>query len=199
MLHETKISIGGGQGNNIEPCDIIANHHLIFIKKNGGSSQLSHLFNQAAVSSRAFKDKEFRNKLRKKVGEDVIEPEDNFASNNYTITLGIIDDREGPKPHIPFFSKVTIKNASKLIVDLGYKFNVKNIRTVVHNEHKKVTEIIKELKKSENMKSEFINEFKITYNDDLTNIDAYTKKIGITVDDYLSEVFEKYGNNVKNI
>lgn len=199
MLHETKISIGGGQGNNIEPCDIIANHQLIFIKKNGGSSQLSHLFNQAAVSSRAFKDKEFRNKLRKKVGEDVIEPEDNFASNNYTITLGIIDDREEPKPHIPFFSKVTIKNASKLIEDLGYKFNVKNIRTVVHNEHKKVNEIIKELKKSENMKSEFINEFKITYNDDLTNIDAYTKKIGITVDDYLSEVFEKYGNNVKNI
>lgn len=190
MIHKTTISIGGGAGNGIEPCDIIANHQLIFIKKNGGSSQLSHLFNQAAVSSRAFKDKDFRIKLREKFGNDIIESEEDFISSNYTITLGIIDDREGTKPHIPFFSKVTIKNASKLIEDLGYKFNVRNISTVIHKEYEKVKEIIKELKKSQNMKSDFINKFKLKYKDEIKNIEAYAEKINTTVDNYLGEVFE---------
>lgn len=60
LLHKYKISMGGGQGNNIEPCDVLWNKKIIHVKKNGGSSVLSHLFNQSLVSGQMLLDVSFR-------------------------------------------------------------------------------------------------------------------------------------------
>lgn len=129
LIHTYKIPYGGGSGNNIEPCDIMIGKTMIHVKKNGGSSYLSHLFNQASNSCQCLLDSKFRNifkdKLRKNNVEDLLE--DNFNARDYTIVLAIINKYNDELPRIPFFSKVSIRYASQLIQNLGYKFEIKNI------------------------------------------------------------------------
>ena len=120
-IHKYKVSIGGGSGNNIEPCDIAIGKSFIHIKNNGGSSYLSHLFNQATNSCSALKDLNFRNRFREKLVADNITDiiNDDFNASEYTVILGIINKYQEERPHIPFFSKVSIKYAYQQIVNLG--------------------------------------------------------------------------------
>ncbi len=130
LIHKYKIPIGGGSGNNLEPCDIAIGKNLIHIKRNGGSSLLSHLFNQAVNSCTALQDEKFRDKFREKLLQDGITDvlTDEFNSNDYTIVLGIINQYKNERPHIPFFSKLSIKYAFRDITNMGYKFELKNIK-----------------------------------------------------------------------
>ena len=129
LLHTYKISIGGGQGNNIEPCDLFWDNKMIHVKKNGGSSVLSHLFNQALVAGQAWLDADFRNQLRQKMlaaGEPdcIIEP---FISSEYEIVIAIINKFHEERPKIPFFSKVAVCFATTNMEHLGYRVKLKNI------------------------------------------------------------------------
>lgn len=125
-----EISFGGGSGNKIEVCDVLTiNNELIHVKKNGSSSTLSHLFNQAAVSAEALLDKKFRDKVNQKLNENKLkELPSEFITSNYTVVLAIINRYEDERPRIPFFSKVSIRFAAKLIKNMGYNVRVKNIR-----------------------------------------------------------------------
>lgn len=129
LIHKCKVSIGGGRGNNIEPCDIAIGKTLIHIKNNGGSAYLSHLFNQATNSCNALKDTSFRGRFKEKLIAngiyDILDEE--FNANDYTIVLGIINKYHDERPRIPFFSKVSIKYAFQQIKNLGYNFEIKNI------------------------------------------------------------------------
>lgn len=131
LIHKVgEIPYGGGQGNKIEVCDVMtSNKMLIHIKKNGGSSQLSHLFNQAAVSAEALLDKEFRKKFSKKLKlfkyNDLLNEE--FISQDYTVVIAIINKYGEERPKIPFFSKVAIRYTTKAIKNMGYKVVLKNI------------------------------------------------------------------------
>lgn len=129
LLHKYKIPMGGGQGNNIEPCDILWNNKIIHIKKNGGSSMLSHLFNQALVAGQMWMDLKFRNQLRQKMEADgfdneIVEP---FHANDYEIIIAIINKFTEERPKIPFFSKVSMCFTASNIQNLGYKLKLKNI------------------------------------------------------------------------
>ena len=132
LIHKYNITFCWGRGNTIEPCDISVNRSLIHIKNNGGSSYLSHLFNQATNSCQALKDATFRRKFNEKLRENNITNliEDNFDASNYTVILGIINKYQDERPKIPFFSKVSIKYAAQLIKNLGYGFEIKNIKKV---------------------------------------------------------------------
>ena len=130
LLHTYKIAIGGGSGNNIEPCDILWDKKLVHIKKNGGSSVLSHLFNQSLVSSQMLLDPNFRKKLRRKAkaaGEGDVIPEP-FIASEYEIVLAIINKFADERPKIPFFSKVSICFVAQNINNLGYRLTIKNIK-----------------------------------------------------------------------
>ena len=129
MLHKYKIPIGGGQGNNIEPCDILWNNKMIHIKKNGGSSLLSHLFNQAYVSCQMWMDNKSRKKLKEKLEEEGLHNivPDVFIPSNYEIIIAIINKFQDARPKIPFFSKVTICYTATAIETLGYQVKLKNI------------------------------------------------------------------------
>lgn len=130
LIHKYKISIGGGSGNNIEPCDVFWNNKFIHVKKNSGSSDLSHLFNQALVSSQVLLDVASRNQFREKLaadGKPNIIPEP-FRSNNYDIVIAIINKFQDNTPKIPFFSKVSICFAVSNIQNYGYKVKIKNIK-----------------------------------------------------------------------
>lgn len=105
---------------------------MIHIKNNGDSSYLSHLFNQATNSCQLLKDPIFREKFKEKLlsnnTTDLID--DNFNASDYTTVVGIINKNHNARPHIPFFSKVSIKYAATLILNLGYKFKLKTIKRV---------------------------------------------------------------------
>lgn len=130
LLHKYKITIGGGQGNNIEPCDLLWNKKMIHVKKNGGSSVLSHLFNQALVSGQAWLDAGFRSQIREKMQADgepdcIDEP---FRASDYEIIMAIINKFDDERPKIPFFSKVSICFAVTNMKNLGYNVKLKNIK-----------------------------------------------------------------------
>lgn len=131
LLHKYKITTGG-QGNNIEPCDVLWNNKIIYIKRNGGSSLLSHLFNQARVASQMWLDSGARKQLKDKLLEngytDVIT--EKFNSNDYEIVIAIINKFIEDRPKIPFFSKVAICFTIKDIKNFGFKVSVKNIKNV---------------------------------------------------------------------
>ncbi len=125
-----EISFGGGSGNKIEVCDVLTqNKEIIHIKKNAGSSQLSHLFNQAIVSAEALLDSSFRDKWKEKLLEhgygDFID--ENYNSSNYTIIFGIINKFNETRPKIPFFSQVSIRYAARSLKNMGYEVKLKNI------------------------------------------------------------------------
>lgn len=128
LLHKCKITTGG-QGNNIEPCDVLWNNKIIHIKRNGGSSLLSHLFNQALVSSQMWLDSGARQQLRNKMlaegYPDVIT--DSFNSTDYEVVIAIINKFTEARPKIPFFSKVAICFTVKNIQHYGFKVSIKNI------------------------------------------------------------------------
>lgn len=130
LIHKYKIPIGGGSGNNIEPCDIAIGKNLIHIKNNGGSSYLSHLFNQASNSCQALKDDKFRRKFIEKLNSDnsSYSLEEPFNAEEYTIVVGIINKYHDERPRIPFFSKVSIRDSARQIKNMGYKFTLKNIK-----------------------------------------------------------------------
>jgi uncharacterized protein (TIGR04141 family) len=132
LVHKYKIPIGGGSGNNIEPCDVFWNNKFIHVKRNSGSSNLSHLFNQASVSSQVLLDTTSRNKFRDKLkaaGESDIIPEP-FQSSDYEIVIAIINKFNDDVPKIPFFSKVSLCFAVTNMQNYGYKVKLKNINIV---------------------------------------------------------------------
>lgn len=131
LLHTYKITTGG-QGNNIEPCDVLWNNKIIHIKRNGGSSLLSHLFNQALVSSQMWLDLSARQQLKEKMianGYPDVIPE-RFNSADYEIVIAIINKFKEERPKIPFFSKVAICFTVKNIKNFGFKVSIKNIINV---------------------------------------------------------------------
>ncbi len=137
LIHRVgEIPFGGGRGNKIEVCDILTqNKELIHIKKSGGSSLLSHLFNQAAVSGEALLDPEFRAKYNSRLQEEGFTSyiDNDFRSNNYTVVLGIISKGNEQRPQIPFFSKVAIRYATKTLSNLGYNVAIRNIHSEESN------------------------------------------------------------------
>lgn len=130
-LHTITVPFGGGAGNNIEPCDIFFNNNFIHIKKGGASAYLSHLFNQAYVSASAFKDTEFRNKYNEKLREKNLDEIiiENYDAKDYTVVIAIINKNSSDeRPHIPFFSKVSIDNIRRSIENMDYKVKIKSIK-----------------------------------------------------------------------
>lgn len=112
--------------SSIELCDVLTNdNQLIHIKKNGGSSYLSHLFNQAAVSGEMLLDEKFRNESNKEIGKNYFEGD--FIASKYSIILGIITRKNTDRPDIPFFSKVAIQYAINGLRRKGYTVELKNI------------------------------------------------------------------------
>lgn len=126
------ISHGGGQ-SKIEFCDIYdANpKRLIHVKHYGGSSHLSHLFSQGAVSGELFvADQAFREKLNDKLpsGFKLAHPEARPNAGDYEIVFGVISNSLKPLD-IPFFSKVSLKNAKRRLGGYGYqKVTLKKIQ-----------------------------------------------------------------------
>lgn len=115
---------------SFEVCDILTkDKEFLHIKKGETSANLSHLFSQGYVSADILNNHiQTRRDLvkKKKDIKGVIDP-DNFMPSSYTVTFGIITKKTGARPEIPFFSKVTFRNISRTLKNMGYKVNLLKI------------------------------------------------------------------------
>lgn len=115
--------------DKIEVCDLLsATGQLIHVKPWRDSSTLSHLFAQARVSAELLlTDADFREKVIAKIESidprfsDVI-PRDGYNPMGIEIVFAIIDSDNRPLDiRLPFFSKLNMMQAVRLLSALGYR------------------------------------------------------------------------------
>lgn len=132
LMDKKMITYGGGR-SSIEFCDVATDDkRLIHIKRYGGSSQLSHLFAQGIVSGELFlQDEAFRKKLNKKLpaGRKLANSRARPVAGDYEIVFGIVSKSQNALD-LPFFSKVTMRNARRRLEAYGYKVSKKKIQQV---------------------------------------------------------------------
>ncbi len=129
LMDAKNINMGGGR-SKIEFCDLLSlDNKIIHVKKYGGSSVLSHLFQQGVVSGELMLNSAvFREKINEKLSEQF--KFDNASERpdprKYEICFAIMSDIPGDL-HIPFFSKVVLKNAVNRLQAFGYTVTKKKI------------------------------------------------------------------------
>ncbi len=127
------VSHGGGH-SSVEFCDIYTkDKKILHIKRYGGSNVLSHLFSQGVVSGELFvSDSDFRKKLNIKLPttHKLVDPNVQPNAREYEVVYGIISDSTN-KLDIPFFSKVSLRNARRRLTTYGYQVSIKQIKRVI--------------------------------------------------------------------
>ena len=123
------ISYGGGY-SKVEFCDLYTkDKNIIHVKQYGGSSVLSHLFSQGVVSGELLlADKDFRKKVNEKLSDDhkIGDPNVKPDPSHFQIIFAVISS--SPKQlEIPFFSKVSLRNAKRRLETYGYKVFLQKI------------------------------------------------------------------------
>lgn len=116
---------------SIEFCDIYTNiKQLIHVKRYGGSSSLSHLFQQGTVSAELFAgESRFRQEVNKilptteRVNVDEIDP------RAYEIAFLVIN-KSDKQLKLPFFSKVTLRGAIRRLRAYGYKVSFSRVKSI---------------------------------------------------------------------
>lgn len=128
-LDKKNISYGGPH-DKIEFCDLIKDKiDFIHVKYYRSSSTLSHLFSQGCVAAEAFvSDKDFRRKLIQKLPGTLTlnNTIDRPDAATYSVVYAIAVNRQVPSK-LPFFSKVTLKNALKRLRALGFNVKIASI------------------------------------------------------------------------
>lgn len=124
LMDAKNISFGGGH-SKIEFCDIFdyKGHILYHVKKYGGSSVLSHLFNQGLVSAQLMLSEEsFREAVNEKLPPtEIFNPtSEKPLVQDYEVIFGVISKSKN-KLNLPFFSKVSLKNAKQTLELYGIK------------------------------------------------------------------------------
>ena len=124
----------GGGNSKVEFCDVYTNDKkIVHVKRYGGSSVLSHLFSQGVVSGELFvADSEFREKLNEilPAGHKLHDPATKPNAAEHEIVYGIISNSDDPLD-IPFFSKVSLRNARRRLTSYGYLVTIKKIKKLI--------------------------------------------------------------------
>ena len=122
-------SLGRGR---IEACDLYSrDRQFVHIKRYGGSSVLSHLFSQGVVSAELFlSDRHFRQEFNDLLPAPyrAANPAAAIAPADYEVAYGVITSR-GRELQLPFFSKVNLRNATRLLRQFGYAVTLTPIPT----------------------------------------------------------------------
>ena len=109
----------------VEPCDLLRDgNEFIHVKRYGGSSVLSHLFNQGLVAGELFQmESDFRKKLNPKLPEQfrIADPTQRPKSNEYSVIFAVISESDEPALSIPFFSKISLRHVVSRLEAIGYR------------------------------------------------------------------------------
>ncbi len=125
--------VHGGGRSKIEFCDLLTpDKKIIHVKRYGGSSPLSHLFAQGVVSGELFaSDAEFRRKVNDRLPDayKLANPDTRPKAGEYEVVYAIISHSDADLD-IPFFSKVSLKNARSRLEFCGYNVSLKKVGKV---------------------------------------------------------------------
>lgn len=129
VMDAKQVSYGGGH-SSLEFCDVFASSRtMIHVKKFRGSSVLSHLFAQGVAAATAFvSDAEFRKELNKKLppafrlANTTTRPQ----ARHYELAYVIASHSTRPL-QLPFFSRVTLRNARRQLEALGYSVTLTKV------------------------------------------------------------------------
>jgi Family of unknown function (DUF6119) len=92
-----------------------------------GSAPLSHLFQQALVAGETFKTvAQFRSLANEKLPLAYRLRDPAQSPEGFQVALGIV--QAGDELHLPFFSKVTLGNAFRLLTGFGFSVALAHIR-----------------------------------------------------------------------
>ncbi len=120
----------GGPYDKIEFCDLVRDRkELIHVKLYRSSATLSHLFAQGSASAEAFiKHEDFRVKLNEKLPENIrlANPHARPVAEEYSVIYAIATTKSIPD-ELPFFSKVTLKNALSNLNAMRFKVGLLRI------------------------------------------------------------------------
>jgi uncharacterized protein (TIGR04141 family) len=123
-IMDRKLVMTGSGKSRIEFCDIYSkSKDIIHVKKYGGSSVLSHLFNQALVSAECLLyEQSFRETVMQLLpaGFKFADPKKTPVANAHTVCIAIMSKVKGPL-EIPFFSKVSMKHTVKALRRMDFK------------------------------------------------------------------------------
>lgn len=129
LMDKKNIKIGGVY-DKLEHCDLIGNGtDFIHVKFYRSSGTLSHLFAQGFVAAEAFiKDVKYRTELNPKLPKSIqlSDPEPRPNPSHYKVVYAIATKKKVPE-ELPFFSKVTLKNALATLQALGYEVGIAQI------------------------------------------------------------------------
>ena len=130
QLMDKKLVKIGGPNDKLEFFDLIKDSsEFIHVKFYRSSASLSHLFSQGFVASEAFvSDPAFRRRLNEKLPDSTkLSCADKRPDpSSYRIVYAIAMNKKVPK-ELPFFSKVTLKNALKKLKTLNYSVSISAI------------------------------------------------------------------------
>jgi uncharacterized protein (TIGR04141 family) len=124
----------GGKYNKIEFCDLLSkDKKIIHVKYYGGSSVLSHLFSQGLVSGELMiSDSNYRKKVLEKITDSnfkLLKEKQKPKPVEFEIIYAIISSSRKPLD-IPFFSKVSLKNAKTRLESFGYRVSLTKIKNI---------------------------------------------------------------------
>ncbi len=121
----------GGGYSQIEFCDLLTkDKKLVHVKRYGGSAVLSHLFSQGVVPGELFiADADFRKKVNEKLSDShkIANVADRPEASEYQVIFAIIYPPDSDL-EVPFFSKVSLRNAKRRLETYGYKVALQKIK-----------------------------------------------------------------------
>jgi len=130
LLDKKNIKITGA-ASPTEPCDLFRNgNEFIHVKRYGGSSVLSHLFNQGLVSGEQFQmEPEFRKILNSKLPEKykLANTEHRPNRNDYHVIFAIVSESDEENVSIPFFSRISLKHAIARLQAIGFVVSIAKV------------------------------------------------------------------------
>jgi uncharacterized protein (TIGR04141 family) len=130
LMDKNNISYGGGH-RKIEFCDIFSkDKHLVHVKRYGGSSVLSHLFAQGAVSAELLlSDPEFRKKINERLPDShKIENVDKKPEAKAFEVVYVIASNNSENAELPLFSKINLRNCFKRLQTYGMKASLQYVQ-----------------------------------------------------------------------
>lgn len=122
----------GGGNSQVEFCDLLGlDRTLVYVKRYSGSAPLSHLFAQGALSGELLlRDSAFREKVRKKLSGSKwvgLIPVSRVDPAKFTLVYAIISASQNSL-RLPFFSRVTFREAHRRLSGFGYTVHLGEVR-----------------------------------------------------------------------
>jgi uncharacterized protein (TIGR04141 family) len=123
LMDRKNVRFGGGR-SQVEFCDVFVKPGtMLHVKRYGGSSVLSHLFSQGVVSATSLLwDADFRRALNRTLptSHRLRKPESRPAPGQFEVAFAIASKSSGPL-RLPFFSRVTLRNAYRQLSNFGFR------------------------------------------------------------------------------